>query len=87
MIKTKNLPVIVDQDTIRQANIELEKKERKIKEYKTAMKKLEDFLTYIYHNSDTFRKLKERFNEINEDCRIRLEDNKVKIEVYEKDNS
>ena len=83
MINTDKLPVIVDQKAINSLNQEIEDKEETLSRYRQAMKGLEDFLTFIYNNSRTFRDLKEKFNERSDFCRIRMKDNKVKVEVYE----
>lgn len=85
MINTDKLPVIIDKKAIEEQNIELKNLQNKQKKYNKALKGIEEFLTYIYNNSRTFRDLKEKFNENSEYCRIRLQDNKIKIEVYEKD--
>lgn len=84
MIEPNKLPVIVDKEAIEQSNKEYREMENTLSTYKQAMKGVEEFLTFIYHNSETFRKLKERFNEQSDFCRFRMKDNRIKVEVYDR---
>lgn len=85
-IDVEGLPVILNQEQIRDANQTIERKDNKLEVFQEVMQSLERFLTYWHENGTEFGKMKDTFNESDMPGEIRINSQgrvKVKIDTNE----